>query len=80
MAVYKPVYIDHVRITRATAHNAAHVRDWNMGVGTIIKITRSGDVIPQIKDVIIDKDIEIIYPSDEYEWYWENRYSSYGYR
>jgi DNA ligase (NAD+) len=73
VAVYKPVYIDHVRITRATAHNAVHVRDWNMGVGTIIKITRSGDVIPQIKDVIVDKDIEVIYPSDEYEWYWVNK-------
>ena len=73
VAVYKPVYIDHVRITRATAHNAAHVRDWNMGMGTIIKVTRSGDVIPQIKDVIVNLDVEVIYPSDDYIWYWANR-------
>ena len=73
VAIYKPVYIDHVRITRATAHNAAHVRDWNMGIGTLIKVTRSGDVIPQIKDVIVNIDVEVIYPSDDYLWYWSNR-------
>lgn len=73
VAVYKPVYVDHVRISRATAHNAAHVRDWNMGRGTVIKVTRSGDVIPQIKDVIMNYDIEIIYPDDTYSWYWKSR-------
>jgi DNA ligase (NAD+) len=73
VAVYKPVYIDHVRIHRATAHNAAHVRDWNMGVGTVIKVIRAGDVIPQIKDVIINYDIEIIYPNNTYQWYWKSR-------
>lgn len=73
VAVYKPVYIDHVRIHRATAHNAAHVRDWNMGPGTIIKVVRSGDVIPQIKDVIVNENIEASLPSDTYDWYWKSR-------
>lgn len=73
VAIYKPVYIDHVRIHRATAHNAAHVRDWNMGLGTVIKVTRSGDVIPQIKDVVVNYDVEIIYPGDKYPWHWDNR-------
>ena len=73
VAVYKPVYIDNVRLSRATAHNAAHIRDWNMGMGTIIKVVRSGDIIPQIKDVIVNCDIETIYPSNLYSWYWEGR-------
>ena len=73
VAVYKPVYLSNVRIHRATAHNAAHVRDWSMGKGTIIKVTRSGDVIPQIKDVKVDEDIDPIYPSQEYKWHWDSK-------
>lgn len=72
VCIYKPVYINHVRISRATAHNAAHIRDWHMGKGTKIKVTRSGDVIPQVKDVEIDKSIEPIYP-DNYSWHWKGR-------
>ena len=73
VAEFKPVYIDHVRIRRATAHNAAHVRDWNMHKGTKIKVARAGDVIPQIKDVEIDSEGEPIYPDYEYDWGWIKR-------
>lgn len=72
VAIYKPVYINHVRIHRATAHNAGHIKDWHMGVGTKVKVTRSGDVIPQIKDVTVDETIEPVYPKD-YEWHWKGR-------
>lgn len=75
VAIYEAVYVDGVRMTRATAHNARHIQDWNMGKGTKIKIFRSGDVIPQIKDVEIDGKIVPIFPLSEsnggYEWYWE---------
>ena len=73
VAVYKPVYINHVRIQRATAHNAAHVRDWSLGIGTVIKVARSGDTIPQIKDVEVNAEIEPIYPSERYGWHWKGR-------
>ena len=73
VAEFKPVYIDHIRIRRATAHNAAHVRDWNMGKGTKIKVVRAGDVIPQIKDVEIDVNGEPEYPDYGYDWGWQNR-------
>lgn len=73
VAVYEAVYISGTRLTRATAHNAAHIRDWNMGKGTRIKVARSGDVIPQIKDVEIDLDTIPIYPGDKYDWHWKNR-------
>lgn len=62
VAVYEAVYIDGSRMKRATAHNAAHIRDWSMGRGTKIKIRRSGDVIPQIKDVVVDESVPPIYP------------------
>ena len=44
-----------------------------MGNGTRIKVARSGDVIPQIKDVEIDLDTIPIYPGDKYDWHWKNR-------
>lgn len=71
VAVYEAVYVNGIRLTRASAHNAAHVRDWNMGRGTEIVVARAGDVIPQIKDVQVNKDIIPIFPSDKYEWHWK---------
>ena len=71
---YESVFIDGNRLTKATAHNAQHIQDWSMGVGTKIKIARSGDVIPQIKDVTVEYTIEPIFPitSDQggYAWHW----------
>lgn len=73
VAVYESVYIDGVRLHRANAHNAAHIQDWNMGKGTKIVVTRSGDVIPAIKDVTVDESIEPIYPDTTYKWHWEKK-------
>lgn len=74
VAVFESVFIDDVRLHRASAFNASHVRDWSMGRGTKIKIARSGDVIPHINDVTVDINVVPIYPSDEQgEWHWEPR-------
>ena len=75
VAIYEAVYVEGVRLTRATAHNARHVSDWSMGKGTKVKVARSGDVIPQIKDVTVDSTISPIFPKiyDDggYEWHWD---------
>ncbi len=75
VAIYEAVYVDGIRMHRATAHNAAHIRDWNMGRGTEITVVRSGDVIPAITDVNVDKSIKPIFPTPYekggYEWHWE---------
>ena len=47
-----PINIGGVQITYATAHNAKYVFDNKIGPGAIIKITRSGDVIPYIVSVV----------------------------
>lgn len=73
VAIYESVYIDGVRLHRASAFNAAHVRDWNMGKGTVIKIIRSGDVIPTIIDVDVDEKIEPIFPPQEPKWHWKGQ-------
>ncbi len=71
VAVYEAVYVSGIRMTRASAHNAAHVRDWSMGPGTKIQVARVGDVIPQIKNVDVDRNITPIMPSYEYPWRWQ---------
>lgn len=47
-----PVDVVGVTITYATAHNAKYVVDNNLGPGAVVKLVRSGDVIPYIMDVL----------------------------
>jgi DNA ligase (NAD+) len=47
-----PVVLDDVTIQYATAHNAKYVADNVIGPGSVIKIIRSGDVIPYIQGII----------------------------
>ena len=72
VAIFESVYIDGVRIHRASAHNAAHVLDWRLGKGTEMVVTRSGDVIPTIKDVTVNEKIQPILPGDKYKWFWSD--------
>lgn len=71
VAIYESVYVDGVRLHKASAHNAAHIRDWSMGRGTVIKVSRSGDVIPTIVDVKVDPSIEPIFPPESLGWHWK---------
>ncbi len=48
----KPVNLGGVTIKRATGFHAKFIYDNNIGPGAIIKIVRSGDVIPYIENVI----------------------------
>ncbi len=48
----KPVDLTGVTITFATGFNAAFIRDNKVGPGAVIKITRAGDVIPYITEVV----------------------------
>ena len=48
----QPIQLVGVTITNATAHNAKYIVDNNLGPGSVIKIVRSGDVIPYIMEVL----------------------------
>ena len=48
----KPVKLAGVTVTRVTAHNAKVIRDEKIGPGTVITLTRSGDVIPKLVSVV----------------------------
>jgi DNA ligase (NAD+) len=49
----EPVHIRGADIEFATAHNIKNVIDNNIGVGAIVQLSRSGDVIPKIEKVIV---------------------------
>jgi len=63
----EPVAISGAKIEYATAFNAAYVIDNNIGIGALIQIIRSGDVIPHILKVVQPAEFPKL-PDVEYEW------------
>lgn len=63
----KPVVIGGAKVTYATAHNAQWMNDRRIGVGAVIKIVRSGDVIPKIVDVVKPAKVPSHPPGEFYE-------------
>ena len=65
----EPIYLGGVKIEYATGFNAAFIESGKIGVGAIIELIRSGDVIPYIKKVIVPATTAKM-PSSfcEYEW------------
>lgn len=47
-----PIYLSNSIITNATAHNVDYYKRNGLGVGATVMITRSGEVIPKIIDVV----------------------------
>ena len=48
----EPVVLGGAKIEYATAFNAAFVEDNKLGIGALVKLVRSGDVIPHIMAVV----------------------------
>jgi NAD-dependent DNA ligase/predicted nucleotidyltransferase len=65
--VIVPVHIGGVEISCATAFNGAYVRKHRLGVGAVVQIIRSGDVIPHIQNVL-QPALETKMPSMPYNW------------
>ena len=63
----EPVFLSGVKIEYATAFNAAFVEKNKLGIGAIVKIIRSGDVIPYIMDVV-EPAPEPKMPDEDYIW------------
>ena len=63
----EPINLGGVTIEFATGFNAAFIKDNHIGIGTIITLIRSGDVIPYIKSVTIPSK-EPKMPSVPYKW------------
>ena len=63
----EPIHLGGVKIEYATGFNAAFIKDNNIGIGAIIEIIRSGDVIPHIRKVVVPAQ-EPKMPSVPYKW------------
>jgi NAD-dependent DNA ligase len=63
----EPIKIGGVKIEYATAFNADFIEKNKLGVGAVVKIIRSGDVIPYIMDVIEPATI-VKMPQEKYVW------------
>jgi DNA ligase (NAD+) len=62
-----PVMIDNVSITFINGFNGSYIKNNKIGIGSVIRIIRSGDVIPHILDVIIPSN-EPKMPEVKYIW------------
>jgi len=63
----EPVHLQGVKITYATGFNARYISNNKIGVDSIVKITRSGDVIPYIVE-IVKQSSEGKMPTIPYKW------------
>ena len=62
-----PIVLGGVKIEYATGFNGAFIQNNKIGVGSIIKIVRSGDVIPHILNVTVQAQ-EPKMPTQSYKW------------
>jgi NAD-dependent DNA ligase/DNA polymerase/3'-5' exonuclease PolX len=63
----EPINLGGVRIEYATGFNGAFINDNKIGVGAVIEIIRSGDVIPHIRKVSVQAEQPRM-PSVPYKW------------
>ena len=63
----EPINLGGVQITYATGFNGAFINDNKIGIGAIIELIRSGDVIPYIRRVIVSADQPKM-PLVPYKW------------
>jgi len=63
----EPIHLGGVTIEYATGFNAAFIEENKIGVGALIQIIRSGDVIPHIRGVTVSAE-EPMMPNVPYQW------------
>jgi DNA ligase (NAD+) len=63
----EPIKLSGVTIKKATGFNGAFIESNKIGVGAIIQIIRSGDVIPYIRNVITPAEQPLM-PTVDYIW------------
>ena len=67
----EPVTLSGVTIEYATGFNASFIEENKIGVGALIRLIRSGDVIPHITDVIQPAS-KPLFPSDPSTYVWND--------
>jgi len=62
VAIIDPVEIGGSTISRVTLNNLDWIKSMNVGIGSVVEILKSGDVIPKITRVITNDDAQLIEP------------------
>jgi DNA ligase (NAD+) len=63
----EPINLGGVRIEYATGFNGAFINDNKVGIGAIIELIRSGDVIPHIRKIVVEAE-QAKMPTVPYKW------------
>ncbi|MGZ0080744.1 BRCT domain-containing protein [Methylomonas sp. YC3] len=76
VAELEPVRLSGALLSRATAHHYKMVLDKGIGPGALIRLARSGEVIPKIEAVLLPTEPEVpsACPSCGHELIWDNDY------
>ena len=76
VAEIEPTRLSGALIRRATAHHYGMVRDKGIGPGALIRLSRSGEVIPKIEEVLepVTPELPAVCPSCGSELVWESDY------
>lgn len=61
----KPVKLDGVTVSNVTGNNARFIKDMGIGIGAVVKVKRSGMVIPLITDVIKTVEFQLPFIPDD---------------
>lgn len=54
-AVFEPIRLCGTSVSRATLHNQDFINDLDVGIGDTIVVYKSGEIIPKVKEVKLDK-------------------------
>ncbi len=68
VVLIQPVQLTGVQVKRVTGFNAKYIKDNKIGPGAKIVVTRSGDVIPHITDIIQPADTPALPTNINYKW------------
>lgn len=67
----EPTHMAGVTVTRVTAHNALYIKDNKIGPGAVLKVIRSGEVIPYINEVVKPAKKAQLPDTKVYDYHWE---------
>lgn len=55
VAEFETVFVSGTKVSRATLHNEDYIKLKDIRIGDAIKVRKSGEIIPEVSDVILDK-------------------------
>lgn len=69
VVIFRPVEIEGTTVQRATGNNAKFILQNGIGPGSVVKIVKSGEIIPKISEVIAKTEAQLpdLDPAD-YDW------------